>query len=519
MGKVSRREWVWAAVAALLVMGLTSVPYVTAAGAQTEEWRFSGFLLGVEDGNSYIAKMGQGARGDWLFTLSYSSEPQRGAMMFGFHFLLGKLAGPEHDSRVVVYHAARIVFGFLLLLVSYRFLAEFLPAPTQRRIGWVLVALGGGLGWLLLLLGQDHLFGSLPIDFYSPEAYTFLTLYTLPHLAASRCLFLLGILAYLRGRAGWAGLALLAMSLIQPLYVLSAWAAMGADLLLALVLSRGRDWWPRLRRLALTGALSCPVVIYSAVVLLTDPVFRQWNAQNILPSPNPVHYLLGYGLLLVVALFGWPVARRDTPRLAAFAAAWLLVVPILLYAPLGTQRRLVEGIQLPLVALAILGLTVTLRKRQRLLVPLVLALALPSSALLLAGGWGTARTLAAPVFRPGQELRLFQCLTDAAKPGQVALSSYDTGNALPTYTPLVAYVGHGPETVFLAEKLPRVAQFYRAETPDAERRQLLRDGRIRFVLLGPSERLLGGFDPASEDYLRRVDCPDAGEYAAYEVVP
>ena len=54
---ISREEyhWLWKAVLFLLI--LTSIPYLIGFARQGSEWRFAGFLFGVEDGNSYIAKM------------------------------------------------------------------------------------------------------------------------------------------------------------------------------------------------------------------------------------------------------------------------------------------------------------------------------------------------------------------------------------------------------------------------------------------------------------------------------
>lgn len=536
---ITRGEWRWAAGFAALVMAVTTLPYLVGAASQTSGWRFGGFVLGVEDGNSYIAKMGQGARGAWLFTLPYSSEPQRGVPLFEFQLLLGKLAGPEHDALVLVYHLARVVLGMALLLISYRFLAEFLPEVRQRRLGLVLVAVGGGLGWLLTLLGLDHLFGSLPVDFYSPEAYTFLILYALPHLAAARCLFLLGLLAYLRGRGVLAGLALLAASLIQPLSVIVAWVVIGIDAASAWLFPYLRFTFhfpprsgrqpagarrpstlhaPRSIRSALTAILlSSPFVLFTVYLFSADPLLAQWNAQNILTSPHPLHYVFGYGVLIVFGVGGWRVLRGRRPDLARFVAGWALAVPFLLYAPLTTQRRLVEGFQLPLVALAVLGLTEALRSFRRWALLFAVTLTVPTAAILLAGGVAAARAPAEPLFHPAGQLAAFGWLSENATAGQVVLSSFDTGNALPAYTPLVAYIGHGPETVSLAQKQPRVAAFYRSSTADADRRRLLSEGRIAFVVFGPHERALGDFSPDTVDYLRwRFSSAD---YAIYEVIP
>lgn len=517
---VTRREWAWSSAFAALVMALTSVPYLLGAASQTPERRFSGFVLGVADGNSYLAKMGQGARGAWLFTLPYSSEPQSGAPLFGFYLLLGRLAGPDHAARVLAFHLARVVFGFGLLLVSYRFLAEFLPDVRQRRLGLALVALGGGLGWLLVLFGLGRSFESLPVDFYSPEAFTFLILYALPHLALARSLWLLGLLAYWRGRGLWAGLALLAASFVQPLTVLIVWIVIGLDLALVLLppklrlLPHASPSWPRALPILL---LSSPFFLYTAFLFTTDPLLKQWNTQNVLPSPHPVHYLFGYGVLTVLAVPGWRVLAGHRSALARFVLGWAIAIPFLLYLPLTTQRRLIEGFQLPLVALAVLGATEALRRFRWWVVALALGLTLPTTAVLLAGGAGAALTRAEPIFHPADQLAAFDWLAHNARPGEAALSAFETGNVLPAYTPLVAYIGHGPETVFLTQKAPRVAAFYRSSTGDAERRQLLADGRIAFVIFGPHERALGGFDPARADYLRARFA--IGDYAVYEVVP
>ncbi|MBI4769225.1 MAG: hypothetical protein HY784_02125 [Chloroflexi bacterium] len=160
-------------------MLLTLLPYLQGFARQTAAWRFSGFVFGVEDGNSYIAKMLQGHAGAWLYRLPYSSEPQRGALIHPYYLLLGKLAvgpGALHGQLLALFQLARLGSGFVMLLATYRFLAEFLPAVGARRIGLLLAALGGGLGWLLALLGREGWLGSLPLDFYSPETFGFLTL-------------------------------------------------------------------------------------------------------------------------------------------------------------------------------------------------------------------------------------------------------------------------------------------------------------------------------------------------------
>ncbi len=285
--RVSPREWGWAAAFALGVMAFTTVPYLVAAASQNANWRFGGFLLAVEDGNSYLAKMNEGAHGAWLFTLPYSTEPQRGVLVYSFYLLLGRLAGTDHGTQVFVYHAARIVSGAALLLASYLFLAEILPRAKQRRLGLLLVALGGGLGWLLTVLFPSGLLGSLPVDAFSPEAFSYLVLFGFPHLAAARCLFLLGLVAYWHRRGLAAGLAMVGVGLIQPVPVIVMWAVVGVYLVVSWWWQwrNGKlaDWYHDVRGSIVMGVLSAPLLLYTLYIFAADPVLRQWNAQNLLP--------------------------------------------------------------------------------------------------------------------------------------------------------------------------------------------------------------------------------------------
>lgn len=544
---VTRAEWRWVVVMALAVMIWTAVPYLVAARTANAAWYFGGTLLAVEDGNSYIANLGQGARGAWLFTLPYTSEQHRPVLVYLFYLLLGKLAGPDHGALVVTFHAARIVCGAGLLVVSYRFLAEFLSSARQRLFGLLLVAVGGGLGWLLAF-APAPLFGSLPVDFISPEAFSFLLLFGLPHLALARCCLLLGLLAYLHGRGVVAGLFWLGLGLIQPLYLPIAWLLMAGDIALGPLLAtmasspaaeavgsvvRQRPGWrenaasviqrllasgnaARLRTALIAVMLSAPMLLYTLYAFSSDPILAAWNAQNRLPSPHPLHYLLAYVPWLLPAMAGWHRLWVRQQRLALVAGVWVLSAALLLYLPIPTQRRLIEGVQLPLAALAVLGLT-ALAARWRVVAGVMLSAAVvPTACVLWLGALAAAGKPSEPIFLPQAQVAVFNRLASVAQVGQMALAAYPTGNALPAYTPLAAYIGHGPETIGLDEKRLRVARFYQAGTPDSERRALLAEGRIAWVLFGPHERALGAFDPDLVDYLA-FDFA-AGHYAVYAVV-
>jgi hypothetical protein len=230
-----------------------------------------------------------------------------------------------------------------------------------------------------------------------------------------------------------------------------------------------------------------------------------------------LHFVLAYGAWWVPAAIGWRALWRRAPRLALFAGGWVVAAPLLAYLPIPTQRRLVEAVQLPLAGLAVVGLSTLPPRWRRPGVAALLAVALPTALLLWLGALGAARGVAEPVFHPPDQMQAFEWLRANAAPGAGGLSTYETGNVLPAFTPLRAYVGHGPETIHLEAKLPRVAAFFAAATSDEQRRQLLAEGHVQYVIWGPAERALGDFDPRRAAYLRVVY--QAGDTYVLEALP
>lgn len=527
---MTREERRWCFLLSVLLMVLTSIPYVVGFQAQRGAWAFTGFVFGVGDGNSYIAKMLQGEAGAWLFQTPYSSQDSPGILAFLPYLVLGKLAqGAElHTQLVVLFHLTRLALIPVLVLAVYRFSAVFLAEPTWRRWATALAVAGGGLGWLLALTGNIQVFDSLPLDFYSPESFGFLALYGLPHLLLARALLLLALTAYLETRQGLrsgliAGVLLLCLGLVQPLTVLSAYAALGSHLLVLLILKMaGRSTislGPWMRSAGLATAISLPLVAYYVVGSLSVPAFQQWAAQNVLPSPSPIHYLIAYALVLIPAIMGARDLIRSEGSLGWFLPAWLVALILLAYAPLTVQRRLIEGAWVALSILAARGLrTIPIETRnRRLLAGGLLAASLLTSILLLGGGLWQALHPFVPLYRPAEEVAAFEWIAEHAPAGAIVLASFDTGNALPAWAPVRSVIGHGPETANLAELQPEVERFFAGALSATAADRFLREQRVSFVLRGPLERELGDWVSLPSDRLHEVY--DAAGYVIYAIEP
>ena len=87
---------------------------------------------------------------------------------------------------------------------------------------------------------------------------------------------------------------------------------------------------------------------------------------------------------------------------------------------------------------------------------------------------------------------------------ETVLAAFETGSLIPARIGHRVVLGHWMETVDFRAKQETVARFYAADTPDEERRELLKGWGVVYVFHGPEERRLGGFDPAAAPYLEPV---------------
>lgn len=534
---ITGREWRAVAVYTLAIIVLTSLPYLSGWRNQTEDWQFSGYVFGGDDYYSYMGKMRLGVRGLWDFYLFYTPEPHASVPLIFLPYIIpgqviGTVVGADDPGlqqvMAVTFHLLRAVFDALLIVVLYRFIAEFVRKPGVRLTALVLATVSGGLGWLLIVTGNDNLLGSLPLDLYLPEGYSFLILYGLPHLALARAAILGGLICVFVAlrRDSWLIWSLLAAlcwsvaALAVPFYLAIIYVILGGWGLAAWL--RERAFPLKLAVCTITAAaLTIPLFLFYAVAVSNNEAFLQWSAQNLLPSPHPLHYVFGYVLLATPAAVGigwaWRRARHGAPTATRYAllVGWTLLVPLLVYLPINVQRRMSEGVIVPLAILAAQGLYLWTRGWRRRHRPRWrrsrMALVIVSSLTTVFWLWIGLNVTAAPshdnpLFRPADELAALAWLNNNSQADEIVLAAVTTGNILPAFTNLRPYMGHGPETLFYPQKTEQVELFFRGELSAASRESLYDEFNIRYIIYGNLERELSGGDesPAWADDLTVV---------------
>ena len=512
---------------AVVVMALTMIPYIVGYSTQGEEWRFTGFVIGVEDGNSYIAKMLSGSEGNWLFRTPYSAENQKGFLAFVPYILLGKLSSQtsQHEQLVALYHGFRFFSGILAILAGFDFVSLFIKEDKWKWWAITILVFGGGGGWIIVILEQKHFLGSLPLDFISPESFGFLGLLAIPHLALARACLLWGFTAYLNEFPGYiTGIFWLMLGFLQPIYVVVAWVVTGVHLILISIIrwrERKGDFvgiWKDVREFysrALLGILiSFPLILYTAISFLSDPFLKTWAEQNRLPSPHFIHYLIAYGLYIPFIVLGVKNLLKEDPLKTYFITGWLAVFPVLVSVPVSTQRRLAEGIWVA-VTIAVISY---FEKRNRLTIieKGYLYLAFPTTILIFLGSVAAAGNASTPLFRTESEIKVYNYLAGNAPSGAVVLASYESGNNLPAWTPQRVVLGHGPETTNRDQVEQDVEKFFSISYTDIKRKKLIEKFDVKYVLWGPLEKELGDWNPAGVEYL--VEIYNYEDYVIFQTV-
>ncbi len=488
-----RSDWTWIVAASLLIVAVTVVPYWLAYQVPPAHV-FSGVLVNPADGNSYFAKMREGWRGEWLFTLPYTTSPGAGALIFTYYLFLGHLARWTGASLDLVYAMARALGGLALLLSAYAFIARCIPARRWQWLAWLLFALGSGLGWLAVPLG------GFTSDLWVAEAIPFLSVFVNAHFALGLAL-LLWILMWTTPGPAWGpashwrlaaiALATTVLAQVQPLALLNIGLTLAGSL--SWLLYQRRLAWANLRPVLVFGVCAAPWVIYDAVVSRLDPTLAQWNAQNVTPSPAIWDTLLSGGAPLLLALAGLVVAARRRSDTDIFLIAWLGLGSLALYAPFSLQRRLSLGLWMPLVLLAVIGLRELVWPRLRAAArPAVLiglaVLVLPSNLLVYFATVAAIQRRDPAIFMSAPEAAALGWLAEHAAPGAVVAASPQLSLFVPARTDARVVYGHPFETVDAGAHRQAVEDFYagRLAAPDFVARY-----GVAFVVLGDRERSLG----------------------------
>jgi len=516
--------WVYALVLAIL----TSLPYIVGAVSVPNGWAYSGAATlpdgAVVDYNSHMAKMWQGARGEFDYRILFTHEEHAGLpTVQGFYVVLGAFAGVTSLDFALTYHIARFIFTFIMVLSIWTFMARYLEAIGERWVGTFFATIVLGWSWILFFIAPDLVVQPerAPIELWLFDAYNLLGAFIMPHFAV---VVILQIIAFLTFDSWFKHpqpkyililtLILFLDAIIQPYVVLMTFPIFGLMTVYAVFVKRNitiqQALWLAIPALAHGG-----IVIFQYAMIASDPIWASFTAQNITSSPPPYYYVLGYLPLLIPIVLGWRYIRtalKNDDRWL-LPIVWIVVVVLLLYAPFPTQRRYLLGIQTPLALLAGLGwyrvvlVRITESWRPFANIPYLSASGL---ALLMVFG-GNIAGLVSPtadssVFYTPDDVQASAWIQENLVIDSVILTTFTSGSGgkVVSLTGRRVFMGHWIETAYFADKQEQLAIFYDPETDDAWRESFLSDTGIDLIWYDDGARETGDWQPSEADYLSLV---------------
>jgi len=507
---ISSRDWLWFMVITIVVLALSTIPYIVGFKTQDSESVFSGSVFYVPDYSVHMGAMQLGYRGDWKYQLLFTSEEHQGAFVKLPYVFLGHAARWFGLSPPLTFQLARLIFGFFACLVIYWFISQAFPDSFSRNLSYLLAIMGSGLGWLQWILDWIPRPMIDPIDFWAIDPYIFSGLMNYPHFSAVYILFIGMIVTFISyttrpspWKLVWITLGSLVLQLIQPYVPLLAFITMGGIFIVQAVQARKIPWryfWG----LAGVGIVQIPLLLYNLFVFNNYPVYQAFSAQNLTPPPPIIYYFLGFGLFWPFVLVGILKRKVFQNTILAGIVIWLVSALVLTYMPWQIQRRMMFGYSLPIAVI----FTFTLReyiapwfetnapawlvRRKISILLLVLPFFMLSSIYTALGRTAYLAQQPGSHFYPSNLVNAIDWLEGNSEWDEVLLSSPETGQLAVARIGKKVFIGHKMETINYQDKLQQVESLFQGALSVTD----ISPSNVTWILYGPYEKELGkNFSP------------------------
>jgi hypothetical protein len=543
--QINHKEWRFVWLVALVLLVLTTLPYLFAEFSSPPDKHFMGFILNVSDHAQYLSWY-KAFQSEGLISNRMTSEANP-AIFFNLLWWLmaqvGKLTGL---SYIWMYQILRFVSGFAFFSMVYWFISRVFAEKIQRRLIFLLLAVSSGFGWVLVLLKYTLLNGTLafPLDLYVAEGNTFLCLMAFPHFLEAGA-FILATLALLlvgeeKGRLRWAvaaGLVAFLLGWQHGYDLLIVWSIPICYAIARWLLDRRFPmYW--FKAMLITGLISSPPAIYNVLLTRLDPTWSEVLAQFAnagVYTPNLLHFFILMGLPLLMALITavailvkalgqhWQDLRANPVIL--FLLIWFIFGWLLTYIPTDFQIHMINSWQVPVILLAGYGLyrwvfpwlqKHLLNKRVVYLTAgLIISFCALTNLYLFAWRFYDLHRYDYPFFLHIDEVSALNWLEENTPGDSIVLSNLEVGQYIPGISGRTAFLAHWAQTIRYYEKQEIVAEIFGEDLPDAEKLKLLQNYGVDYVLKGLAEQSTDSFESMPLSFLTPVWT--SGEVTIYTI--
>lgn len=552
---ISKKEWRFVFLLILIIVIITTLPYLYAHLGATKNKIYNGMhILTPGDIYVYFSYLEQTAQGNYLFKNLFTSEITM--PVFNIFWLAVGLFGKILNlNRIITFQLARIFLIPFCIISLYFLISYFFNSKQLRKITLAVLIFSSGFGALASLFLPSYISNQTlfywPMDLWTPEYNLFLTLYYSPHLIASLTLIILIFLFFLKAieenrykysiLAGICGLILIqfhpfhlpTIILVPAFYVL-------AKLALKKIALKGverqmgcstpnhstpnhkincRD----IKHLSIFYAIITPSVLYYVWLMTFDWATNLKAFQNICYTPRFFTVLISYGGLIVFGFIGILLSLKYfinkkysiSGNKLLFLIIWAITQFTLIFMPFRFQRRLTEGLQIPLVFLTIIAVAYLKEKLKNS--PLNIFLNKFSLIIIFIFGFTLSNCFVLKTdieyfaeknklfYFDKKQIESYEFLKNEISDEDVILSGIINGNAIPGVAGKKVYFGHANvETLYYDLKLAYLKWFFKDNANDEKKINFLRQNNIKYIYYSQCEKELGNFQPAEKNYLEQI---------------
>ncbi|MFH1900154.1 MAG: hypothetical protein ABIJ83_02705 [Patescibacteria group bacterium] len=529
---ITKKEWHFFIAITVLVILLTSLPYVYGWLQAPDGYIYLGLhSLTPGDMHVYFSWMEQAKDGNFLAKDLYTGEEQARVILNGFWVAEGFLAKWTGLSNILIFQLTRIALAVFFMFILYLLAVYFWKDILWRKIFFVFMCFSSGLGFFISLFLPDSNYANgiynWPLDIWAPESNNFLTIFQSPHLIMATAMLVailfLGFWAFEKDKLKYsiaAGIIALLLFEFHPFHVPTVFGVLGAYFIFECIKQK-KIVASYIKHFLIIFFVSFPSILYYLMLEQYDFVTQIRTWQNVCLSPSWWILLISYGLVLVLAVFGsyGIISRRKFYGMNAFLIIWMALQFLLLYIPIPWQRRLMQGLQIPMIILAVQGLYYLYEYLKKRLSPVKFDFLVNNKYLLIilfiffatsSNLYNLVRDIS--IFRKGYEPFYisyerddgYEWLRQNVAVDEVILADLYDGNIIPGRIGRKVFVGHGVETLFFISKVKEMNWFFSANNFDEKKKYFLEQNSIDFVFFSPGADDLGDFEPSEKEYLKEV---------------
>ncbi|MCK4744782.1 hypothetical protein KAS41_01855 [Candidatus Parcubacteria bacterium] len=528
---IKKAEYRLVFIVSVIIIILTTAPYLFGYFNAPAGHQYLGIHLAPADLFVYESYIAQAKNGNFLLENLFHNELPAEKNINIFWLIIGLFAKIFNLAPIIAFHISRIFLIPICLICLYWLIAYFFQDVLKRKTALIITAFSSGLGAVFSVSLQffeyydDNLgYYNWPLDLWSAESHLFLSFYQTPHFIASFvCLILIFLFFLLSFRTNkikfsfLAGVIALFFFNFHPFFLITFFSVIPTYLIVIFLLKQKKNFLNGLKHFFVICFISSPSILYHFLNFLFNPIVQQKAEQNLCKTTSLFLTIISYGIPLFLAIYAiyYLIKNKKIDNRNLFLIVWLMINFIIIYLPfLKFQRRLVEGMQIPIAFLATIALFVIYNKlKEKKILPffqnklsffcLMVILSISNIYVMLDN---TALIYKQhPIFYiPNENIEAMGWMKKNIDLNKTTISHPMIGNFIPAKADRRVYCGHWVETVNYQEKRARVLWIFKGNNKDDQKKEFLRNSRIDYIFYSDYEKSLGEFQPPEKDYLEKV---------------